>query len=202
MNTLGIDLSIRATGLAMLSTDDSVTTTELPGADRVNCFHEGLWYSGVLVERKSKDKLAQWEDILFPLVGWARHAHQVIIEEYSHHSISSSMDLVHELGGIIKYHLRKMGHVPIEISPKSVKKFIAGNGNADKDQMLKCVQKAGLPIVDHNMADAYGLAKLGHALQQSDSILAGMHQTEREAIHAIKYPVIKIRKVKKPELFA
>lgn len=201
MNILGIDLSIRATGLAMLSDDKSVFDLELPGKLRVFSPIGEFFYVGALATRTSKDQLSQWDDILLPILTWAMHAHQVIIEEYSHGSISSSMDVVHELGGIVKYHLRKIGQVPVEISPKSVKKFITGNGNADKDKMLSCVQKMGMPILDDNMADAFGLARFGHALQLSDEVMATMHHTEREAIYAVRHPKAKIRPPKEAKLF-
>jgi Holliday junction resolvasome RuvABC endonuclease subunit len=204
LNILGIDLSIRATGLAMLcfgDTRDSLDRIQLPGRKYVCQENQGFRYHGALAVRTAKEQLAAWEDILLPILTWAMHAHQVIIEEYSHGSVSSSMDIVHELGGIVKYSLRKIGQVPIEISPKSVKKFVTGNGNADKDMMLACVQKAGLPILDHNMADAFGLARFGYALQQPDSVNAALHHTEREAIHAVKYPKVKVRPAKEPKLW-
>jgi Holliday junction resolvasome RuvABC endonuclease subunit len=205
LNILGIDLSIRATGLAMLcfgDTRDSLDRIQLPGRKYVCQENQGFRYHGALAVRTAKEQLAAWEDILLPILTWAMHAHQVIIEEYSHGSVSSSMDIVHELGGIVKYSLRKIGQVPIEISPKSVKKFVTGNGNADKDMMLACVQKAGLPILDHNMADAFGLAQLGYALQLPDSAYIVYERPQRETIHAIKYPVLKTKKRKEPKLWA
>jgi len=202
MNILGIDLSIRTTGLAMLCTQDENSgfpEYELPGTQSLTCQWKEFRYYGALAERRSKRWVEQVEDILLPILVWAQYAHQVIIEEYSHGSQSSSMDKVHELGGIIKYSLGKIDQTPVEISPKSVKKFIAGNGNADKFKMLAAVQAGGVPILDHNMADAFGLARVGHALQLPDVAYRDWHHTEREALHAIKYPVVKVRKFKEKE---
>lgn len=205
MNILGIDLSIRSTGLALLCTaneNGNFPGLELPGTKQVFFRWNEFLYYGALARRGEGSKVKQTEDILLPILSWAQNAHQVIIEEYSHGSLSSSMDLVHELGGIVKYSLRKIGLQPVEISPKSLKKFIAGNGNADKVQMLAAIQADGLPILDDNMADAFGLAKLGHALQLPDTAYSEWHHTEREALHAIKYPAVKIRKRKeKPKLW-
>jgi Holliday junction resolvasome RuvABC endonuclease subunit len=204
MNVLGIDLSIRATGLAMLcfgDTYDSLGGFELPGK-KFECMDcQEFRYHGALAVRHSDTQLERWEDILLPILNWAMHAHQVIIEEYSHGSVSSSMDVVHELGGIVKYHLRKIGHVPVEISPKSVKKFVTGNGNADKFMMLAAVKKLGLPITDHNMADAFGLARFGHALQQSDDDNEHWSVARQDAIYAVKYPDTKARPVKETKLW-
>ncbi len=205
MITLGIDLSIRNTGIALLGTRDVgglFDFEKLAGSKKLTCHWEQFRYYGALICRGAGSKVKQTEDILLPILEWANYAHQVIIEEYSHGSLSSSMDLVHELGGVVKYSLRKVGHEPIEISPKSLKKFIAGNGNADKVKMLAAVQASGVPIMDDNMADAFGLARLGHALQLPESEYALLHRTEREALIAIKYPVQRERRPKgKPILW-
>jgi Holliday junction resolvasome RuvABC endonuclease subunit len=150
--------------------------------------------------RTSEDKIGRIEDILLPVLDWAMHAHAVIIEGYSYGS--QNMHAVAELGGIIRYHLRKIGQSPVEVAPTSLKKFITGSGAADKDQMLDAVQRAGVPIVDHNMADAYGLAQLGYALQLPDSAYIVYERPQRETIHAIKYPVLKTKKRKEPKLWA
>jgi Holliday junction resolvasome RuvABC endonuclease subunit len=206
MIILGIDLSIRNTGMCLLATRDTgglFDFDKLAGSKKLTCQWQQFRYYGALACRRPGTKITEIEDILMPILEWANYAHQVIIEEYSHGSLSSSMDVVHELGGIVKYSLRKLGHEPVPISPKSLKKFIAGNGNADKAKMLASVQAAGLPILDDNMADAFGLARIGHALQQPESSYVDYHHTEREALMAIKHPKVRIRKVKeKPALWA
>jgi Holliday junction resolvasome RuvABC endonuclease subunit len=189
----------------MISFDDdrdSVNLEKLPGSKKL-IYHppdRAYVYRGALAERKSEDKIGRIEDILMPVLDWGMHAHAVIIEGYSYGS--QNMHAVAELGGIIRYHLRKIGQSPVDVAPTSLKKFITGSGAADKDQMLEAVQRAGVPIVDHNMADAYGLAQLGYALQLPDSAYLAYQRPQRETIHAIKYPVIKTKKRKEPKLWA
>lgn len=44
---------------------------------------------------------------------------------------------------------------PILINPKSVKKWATGDGNADKEKMVRfCIQRWGITPVDDNEADA------------------------------------------------
>lgn len=202
MNIFAIDLSVRATGLAMISFDehqDETSLDKLPGMKKL-IFHppdRAYVYRGALAVRTSEDKVGRIEDILLPLLDWAMHAHQVILEGYSYGS--QNMHAVAELGGIVRYHLRKIGQNPIEIAPTSLKKFIAGHGYADKDKMLEAVQRDGVPIVDHNMADAYGLAQLGYALQLPDSAYMEYDRAKRETIRAIKYPNPKVKKKTLPQ---
>lgn len=47
------------------------------------------------------------------------------------------------------------------IAPKSLKKFVANNGNAKKELMLlKTYKRWGVEFTDNNLCDAYGLARL------------------------------------------
>ena len=47
------------------------------------------------------------------------------------------------------------------IAPKTLKVFHCGNGNAKKKEVLPLVEKTlGIKFKDHNIADAYGLARM------------------------------------------
>ena len=47
------------------------------------------------------------------------------------------------------------------IAPKTLKKFVADNGNAKKELMLlRTYKKWGVEFEDHNLCDAYGLARM------------------------------------------
>ena len=200
MNILAIDLSMSATGLAMISFDDlelGFEWAKLPGSCRLVWECPEFRYHGALVERTSEDFVGKIDDMLLPILEWAMYANQVIIEGYA---FSRNMQFARantELGGIVRYQLRKIGQTPLEISPSSLKKFLAGHGFAKKDQMLEAVQRLGVPITDDNMADAFGLAYLGYALQLPDSAYLEYDKEKRETIRAIKYPVRKDKRKKK-----
>lgn len=195
MNILGIDLSLNATGLAMLTIDDTLPDFSQDGG-RQKVLHPltpAQYYQGCLiVPRSTDDTLGRWEDVLCPILAWAMEAHAVFIEGYAFSANTAYHNAIVEMGGILRYHLRKLEHVPIEIAPASLKKFLTGHGNAQKPEMLAAVQRLGLPIEDHNMADAFGLAQLGHALTAD---VCNLPRYQREVIGAIKYPTPKFRKL-------
>lgn len=54
---------------------------------------------------------------------------------------------------------------PTIVSPSALKQFVTGKGNASKRDMVKAVrEKWGQNWLDHNLADAYGLAQMAQAL--------------------------------------
>lgn len=64
-----------------------------------------------------------------------------------------------ELGGIVKLTSSLVLRVtPQVIAPTALKQFVTGSGKADKEAMLKEIQKIDPEITDHNLADAYGIA--------------------------------------------
>jgi Holliday junction resolvasome RuvABC endonuclease subunit len=75
----------------------------------------------------------------------------------------------HQMGGLgytVRRKLQEAGFRWIEVAPKALKKFVSGNGNANKDVMLKNVYKRfGIDTDDNNIADAIGLLHIGMALE-------------------------------------
>lgn len=56
---------------------------------------------------------------------------------------------------------------PLQVPPMTLKKYVAGKGNAKKQEMLlQTYKRWGIELNDDNAADAYGLARLaaGHAI--------------------------------------
>ncbi len=196
MNILGIDLSLSASGLAMLG-PGSIYRNKLPGSNRIIQTVGPYLYEGAVVRTVAGDTLKRWEDILLPILAWAMEANTVLIEGYAFSANMAYSRATTEMGGILRYHLRKIGHIPIEIAPASLKKFVTGSGRADKSQILAILHAEGLPIDDHNMADAYGLARLGMALVGSTDDLPP-HQ--KDVIHAIKHPPPKKARIPKLKL--
>lgn len=51
------------------------------------------------------------------------------------------------------------------VAPTTLKKFVTGKGNSPKDViMLEIYKRYGVSIMDNNLADAYGLARIAEAL--------------------------------------
>lgn len=62
------------------------------------------------------------------------------------------------------YDLFSEGRIYI-VPPTTLKKFITGKGNSKKEMMLlETYKKYGVSFSNNNMADAFGLAKIGEAL--------------------------------------
>ena len=201
MNILGIDLSLNATGLAMLSLDD----TEPPDFSNLKMRKYQRksvgppfpsTYQGCVISSSAEaGTLQRWESVLLPILAFAEHASAVFIEGYAFSRNMSFTRATTEFGGIVRYHLRKMDLVPIEISPSALKKFVTGNGAADKNQILAAVRtEFDCPLQDHNMADSFGLVEIGRALYLPEEQGLLLPRWQREVIGAIKYPDAKGRK--------
>lgn len=206
MNILGIDLSLTGTGLAILTFDELFHEPELPKSYlNVTNPNVGLipteWHFGWLLSPMPAGTLERWEAIVSAIKACAEPCHHVLIEGYSFGSMPGQTR-GHELGGIVRYHLRKWGHVPIEVPPSTLKKFLTNAGNADKNQVLKEVYKRyHVDFPDDNMADAYGLAKFGQALISTE----GLPQFQIDIIETFKKPKekpVKKRRAAAKQLFA
>lgn len=175
MNILGIDLSLNATGIAMLTIEGEPAPDLRSNAGRTHLHQVPLkigTFTGGLILPPTKSTYRRWRYIVDAVLAYADHAHAICIEGYSFGSNMAYKTATAELGGIVRFHLRQAGHTPHEIEPKVLKKFLTGNGNADKDLMVEYVRRLyGLQLQDHNIADAFGLAVMGAALVGSSRML-------------------------------
>lgn len=156
---LGIDLSFTGTGLVML--DDG----KLIGQSLIKTVLEGK----LIHERMSRVEKTLGGIIEFSQGFFSNKQRDnviVVIEGYSFGSKHGKAFSIGELGGIIRYWIRNnFCHENIlEIPPKRLKKFITGNGNADKELMIKSVYKQYKFKTDSDdIADAFGLAYMAWA---------------------------------------
>ncbi len=65
--------------------------------------------------------------------------------------------LMYGLHAIVELLAYKHGSLLTEIDPRTLKKQFAGNGNADKDDMIHVCRSKGFDVLDHNSADAIAL---------------------------------------------
>lgn len=97
---------------------------------------------------------------------------KVYIEGYAF-SKTSSMSILCELGGAIKYTMTKKGWPFVALSPSTVKKVFSGNGKASKLQMIAAYADKNMPpfhkilnTLEHqhpheDMIDAYAVVYTG-----------------------------------------
>lgn len=145
---VGLDLSLTGTGIASIGEFgwDAVDTVKTP-ASKVNG-HERL------------------DKILDAIVGHALGADLAVIEGPS---FGSQGNALHQMGGLwwlVTHRLHRLGLRYVVVTPSQVKKYVTGNGNADKDLVIiKATQRypdAG--ILNNNEADAVVLAAIGKRL--------------------------------------
>lgn len=141
----GFDLSLSATGYAILSNDHTIalgTIKTKPG-------------------EPIEDRLAAIADRVVDLI--AEHRPDFIAMESP--SFGSPFG-AHDMGqvhGAVAYALRKAGHAqPSKVAPGTVKKFVTGSGRAEKSDVKMAIYKRwGLEIKDNNQADAYVIGRIG-----------------------------------------
>ena len=90
----------------------------------------------------------------------------ILIEGYAFSQNKAGQHDIAEFGGILRHRMRRVAHLVVEISPGTIKKFITGKGNANKEAMLAAIIRTWdeRDLVDtNNKADALGLFYLGCA---------------------------------------
>ena len=177
--TIGLDLSLTGAGVAVIDQSGRLIRSELVGSKP---------------DPNTGD-----------LTRFARHAQTILghalpspedliaIEEYAFSG--NGLTRLAELGGIVKYKMLTEFGIPPEricvCHNSTLKKFLTGKGNAQKDLILMSVLKNwGMEFRDDNLADAWGLAAIGHLAQGFQNLArrGADHLTvpEREAVAKFK----------------
>lgn len=109
--------------------------------------------------------LFSFQDVLDTLqLDRCGHAGLAYIEGYGF--ASQMAHALGELGGALKLALYEYGWTIVNVPPSTLKKFVTGKGNAEKDtMMLECFKRWGYSATDNNDCDAYCLRQFGLAHQ-------------------------------------
>lgn len=171
MAFLGVDQSLQATGICVLSASCKVINlaTIKPGKAKDG---KRLFLIRQVIDTFLKD-------ITF-----------AALEGYSYASVGKVFELG-EVGGVIKCLLTERDIPYISIPPTTLKKFATGTGSADKEKMLAGAKALGVHAANDNESDAFFLSRLarGYYLDASDL------RHELEVIQSLKSP-----KITKPKL--
>ena len=110
----------------------------------------------------------------------------VYIEGYNYGSKTAGATLA-EFGGILRNELLlRLECDLIEIPPKSMKKAVSGNGNADKAMIGRAIRdRWGVTGLSEDEADAFGLWRFGLVVS---GFIAAETDAEREAVQKILAP--------------
>jgi crossover junction endodeoxyribonuclease RuvC len=141
---VGIDPSINATGLVVVDQHATIIESKL---------------FSVASEKFEESLLKYEKEIKF--IPNIVNLQAVYIEGPAYQSAGQAilqMGALHYMTRLFLFKKRSKYKV---IAPGTLKKFVTGKGNSKKDLMLLNVYKKwGVEFQDHNLADAYGLARL------------------------------------------
>lgn len=177
---MGLDLSIRSTGICVLDGDPAIPAAERVCTWQVNGNpHKGIARIAKLVNQI--EGVHVWANSLGTAL--------TVIEGYG--TRGGENNVLVELGGVVRYELFRAESPFIVVPPTSLKKFVTGRGNADKVMVCEYIERRygcsflrAWPGKDHpkkpkdkpaawgsspahfdnDSADAFALAHLGFAL--------------------------------------
>lgn len=141
---VGLDPSINATGLIVIDENANIIEQKLFSV-KAEIFEESLV--------KYEKEIGFIPNIL--------RLQSVYIEGPAYQAAGRSILQMGALHYFARLFLFKKGLNYKIIAPGTLKKFVAGTGRAKKELMLlKTYKKWGVEFEDHNLCDAYGLARM------------------------------------------
>lgn len=168
MKILGADLSLTGTGLVVL-TDGKVTFQKLI---------------------KSKPQGDKPKDELQRLIGIIRQVKvegiDLVVVEGIAFGIrkTTSLAQLSALNYLVRMQCWEHSVPFVIVSPNTLKKFITGKGNAEKDQIMLAVYKRWKFMPDNSdIADAYGLARIGLCMLDCNQIITN---EQKECLQLLK----------------
>jgi crossover junction endodeoxyribonuclease RuvC len=168
---IGLDLSLTAPGWYK---------SELPSGTE----EHGVW-KPPKPEMGELFRLNWIRDKVLDLVRWRdRGVALVIVEGFAF----ARPNQAHQLGGlgyVVRHALWKAQMPWVDVAPAALKKYVTGRGNAQKDAVMRDVYKRwGFEAKDNNVADAFGLWKIGCALL--DPTRAGLTKEQRDVVERVR----------------
>ena len=163
---LGIDQSLLSSGVAVITATQEteyvgcIETKKLSGAPRLACIRNAL----------------------LGVIGGTPGISFAALEGYSMASTHRALDLG-ELGGIVRLVLHDEGIPFVVVPPKSLKLFVTGSGDADKEAMrFATLKKWGVDFNQDDQCDAYGLAQVARSFHRN----AGTTSSELEVLKKLR----------------
>lgn len=153
MAVIGLDLSLTSTGIAIVQDEEIIDTANFKSKGKRGMTY-GEWMGRIQVMSDViRVRLDQWID---------NYAIDLVVIEAP--SFGSKFGNPHERAGLWWdiYRMFWLREIPIEtLAPKSRAKYIAGSGNAGKEEVLEAARERWGEIENHDIADAVGLAFWG-----------------------------------------
>lgn len=142
-HVMGLDLSIRATGVAAPA---------------------GEWFGTIKPKTEGDARLVEITDQVMDLVGLYDPA-LVVIEDLPHGARNNAAGPLGMLHGAVRLMLMRHGMHYVTVTPATLKTYATGRGNAQKpDMRMELYKRAQLDLADDNQVDAMWLRLLGYEL--------------------------------------
>jgi crossover junction endodeoxyribonuclease RuvC len=150
--TIGLDLSLTATGICVMGAGGHVELSCIVGSKPEPCVLDTLRFS-----RQARQIMHECRP---------KPTDLIVIEDYAY-AAPGQITRLAEFAGTVKYMLLEEYDIPQEriclCHNGTLKKFLTGKGNAEKQLVLmKVLQRWNTIMTNDNLADAFGLAMLGH----------------------------------------
>ena len=147
----GVDPSLQKTGIIILNSAGDIIHEELIQPKKLKGIERLIFIRNRMIDVLNKFGVTV-----------------VAIEGYSFGSRGRATFSLGELGGVLRVGLTDSSFDFYDVSPSSLKSFVADNGAADKVMMREAVKnKYKLDIKEDNICDAFGLARMCLVLGES-----------------------------------
>lgn len=153
-SVIGIDPSLRATGIAAIANNGKTS-------------HRTIVTDSKSYGDSLGSRFLRIADITHEVESFmrGRQLELIVIEGYAFHAVSASASVLIELGAILRDLCLR--YCPtIEVAPARLKLFAARNGRADKKDVIKAVEgEFGISHLNDHEADAMAAAWLAASIQ-------------------------------------
>lgn len=187
---VGLDFSLTSPGMGALQVNEDLTI-QLLGYDTLKTNSKEAWF----------DRVNRIQTQITRFVGKYKPS-SVYIENYSYGS-TNGRETAGEVHGVVLFNLMHKGYpkerIHRNISPTGLKKFVTGNGNALKPDMVAWANKRfnlNLKISENDIADALAIAYVGFHINHFSELKEKMTVEQIEVVENILNP--KPKKKRKP----
>jgi len=176
---LGIDLSLNSTGLCIHHEAVGATNDTLINKKGYSFFL--IDFPRPTKKRPGPTREEKWFKIVDRIEYYADHADEVILEDYAFGAVGRGKSILCEIGGIVRFALRKR-HIPYTlVSPTTLKRFVGSPGS--KSMIPKeCLKRWKIDLDSDDLADALVLTKIGEAIEDPNADTVTEYQ--RDALKA------------------
>lgn len=147
---VGGDLSLRHTGICKTTADLEI---------KASCV---ITNKVGKHELRGAARLEHMQHRFSKFIGNASKSTLVVLEGYAYNGRSNSVAQIGELGGVIRLLLYQNNFNYVVMAPKAMKKHVAGNGNATKEDIKRAINdNYGYTFESEDEYDAFGLVLCG-----------------------------------------